>query len=695
MPVWDRPVELGVTRQSGTDSAAAFAELERGVHAALETYSNVHRGTGHHSIVSTLLFEQAREVVLEYLDLDDKYVVVFCTPWRSEALKAQLKPETYHVVSSQEIGLPLGLRALAVERRALPKGVPVQTGGDAVELVARHYIVWADAPHKHEAGTPSIINVVAFAKALKVMQHLGSDGHMSQDARGATASAAATATEILHDDELLGVSGRELLLELRKTLVGRDLPVPIAEGEGPYINLDNGASTPTFYPIWEVVRQTWRQSEAVQHEIVRQAREICAQFLGASLAEYEIIFACNTTEALNVAAQSLGREREGAAELVVLNTWLEHHSNELPWRYVPGVSLVRLSVDHEGFIDLGELERLLREYNQECAHGAKRVRIVAVSGASNVLGSFNDLLTIGRIVHKYGARFLVDGAQLVAHRKVEMAKQGIDYLAFSGHKIYAPFGSGALVARKGLFNFDPAERVKIESSGEENVIGIAAIGKAMLLLQRVGMDVIEDEERALTQRALQGLAGIPGISVYGLRDPLSPRFQDRGGIIVFELNSVPHNLAAKELGEQRGIGVRSGCFCAHSVVRDLIGIHPIRTLIGAVGLILAPEFFRLILPGLVRVSFGLENDEGDVDALIQVLNKMASAPRSRSNRIIASTHNGTPRLPHTCVQNRMRDYAAACATRVYSFVQPDFGNVRADIAIRFERGQGSFCQRQG
>jgi hypothetical protein len=117
-------------------------------------------------------------------------------------------------------------------------------------------------------------------------------------------------------------------------------------------------------------------------------------------------------------------------------------------------------------------------------------------------------------------------------------------------------------------------------------------------------------------------------------------------------------------------------------------IHPIRTLIGAVGLILAPEFFRLILPGLVRVSFGLENDERDVDALIQVLDKIASAPRSRSNRIIASTHNGTPRLPHTCVQDRMRDYAAACATRVYSFAQPDFGDVGADIAIRFERMQG-------
>ena len=106
-----------------------FAELERGVHTALETYANVHRGSGHNSVASTRLYEQAGDIVLEYLGLArDKYVVVFCTPRRAELLKAQLASGSYRSVSSQEIGLPLGLRALAVDRKALPAGAPFQTG---------------------------------------------------------------------------------------------------------------------------------------------------------------------------------------------------------------------------------------------------------------------------------------------------------------------------------------------------------------------------------------------------------------------------------------------------------------------------------------------------------------------------------------------------------------------------------------
>ena len=147
---------------------------------------------------------------------------------------------------------------------------------------------------------------------------------------------------------------------------------------------------------------------------------------------------------------------------------------------------------------------------------------MAVSGASNVLGVFNDLAEIGRIVHRYGARLLVDAAQLVAHRKVEMEACGIDYLAFSAHKVYAPFGTGVLVVRKGLLSFSPAELELIRSSGEENVGGIAALGKALVLLQRIGLDVIQEEEQALTGRALRGLAQIPGLKIYGIKDPDSP-----------------------------------------------------------------------------------------------------------------------------------------------------------------------------
>jgi selenocysteine lyase/cysteine desulfurase len=137
------------------------------------------------------------------------------------------------------------------------------------------------------------------------------------------------------------------------------------------------------------------------------------------LESYEVIFTSNTTEAINLAAESLQKESEQDLQPVVVNTFLEHNSNELPWRRIPGVSLIRLPVDEEGFIDLNELEALLRAYNQEGQHGKKRVKLVAVSGASNVLGVFNDLTQISRIVHRYGARLLVDAAQLVAHRKVE------------------------------------------------------------------------------------------------------------------------------------------------------------------------------------------------------------------------------------------------------------------------------------
>ena len=136
--------------------------------------------------------------------------------------------------------------------------------------------------------------------------------------------------------------------ELRQTLIGRGVRVPTVEGARPFINLDNAASTPTFTPIWDAVCQTWRQPRQVQDEIVQEVKSICAEVLGAPLAAYDVIFTSNTTEAINLVAESLGNESEPDIEPVVLNTLLEHNSNELPWRTIPGVSLIRLPVDAEG-----------------------------------------------------------------------------------------------------------------------------------------------------------------------------------------------------------------------------------------------------------------------------------------------------------------------------------------------------------
>ena len=615
---WERSASLK------DDTTEFYSVLERGVHAALETYSNVHRGSGHNSTVTTLLFEQARDIVLEYLGLKKgKYVVIFCTPERAAVLAAQLKPGSYQGISSQDIGLPLGVRALAVERKALPEGAPFQAGGGTTRMVSHGWVIWGKAPDRFEAGTPAIINIIAFARALRMIRNSGNEIFKDR------AIGKLSASEILYHDNLDQYSGREMLGELRQTLIGRNVIVPTAEGDRTFVNLDNGASTPTYTPVWNAVCQAWRQPRQVQQEIIHEVSSICAGFLGAPPAAYDVIYTSNTTEAINLAAESLSAEPAAGIEPVVLNTLLEHNSNDLPWRMVPGFSLVRLLVDAEGFIDLNELDEILCAYNQDNQHGNKRIRLVAVSGASNVLGTYNNLEEISRIVHRYGARLLVDAAQLVAHRKVDMDGCGIDYLAFSAHKVYAPFGSGVLVVRKGLLNFNPARLELIRSSGEENVIGIAALGKAIVLLQRIGLDLVREEEQALTGRALQGMAEIPGLSIYGLKDPGSPGFARKGGVIGFTLKKMFSNVVADKLAGQGGIGIRYGCHCSHILVKHLLHVSPF---LERFQRLIATLFHRVNFPGIARVSIGLENTAEDIDKLIQALGQIARQPRAVPNK---------------------------------------------------------------
>ncbi len=643
------------------DNHRSFEELERGVEAALETYANVHRGTGHCSMVSTALYEHARDVVLEYLGLEKReYVVVFCTGRISDQLEAQLNYENYHLISSRDFGLPLGLRALAIRKKALPKGLPLQTGGDVVKMVSPNSVIWADAPHRFEAGTPSIINAISFARALKVKQQfeMGCLEKREDDIL--------SASQILYRDGLSGYSGMQLLTELRKTLIGHDLHVPTAEGEKAVVNFDNGASTPTFSPIWKTVCQTWRQSEKVHLDIVREVKKILAGFVGACLSTYDTLFTCNTTEALNIAARLIQDEYKDDSELVILNTLLEHNSNELPWRYIPGASLIKTPVDDKGFVNLSELEWLLQKYNRDAVFGKKRIRIVAISGASNALGTINDIRAISGIAHKYGARILVDAAQLIAHHKIDMEASGIDYLAFSGHKAYAPFGSGALIVRKEYLHLNSFELKKLKASGEENVVGIAALGKAMTLLQRVGMDVIRNKEKALERRLLDGLSNIQDIEVFGINDANSKQFDQKGGVVSFSFKGTPHNLAAKELAEYGGIGVRNGCFCAHLLVKHLLKIHPARAFSANISLVVLPVLTSYLLPGIVRVSFGLENTDSEVDRLIKVLERINNTPRSIMNRLLAFTSNGTPFLDRTDVQKQMEAFLDTRMKKVYS-----------------------------
>jgi selenocysteine lyase/cysteine desulfurase len=592
-----------------------LAEIECAVLAALTTYSNVHRGSGHHSLVTTQLYERARAIVLQHLSLSAKeYCAIFCTPRWSRRLMAQLPPESFRCISSDELGLPLGIRALAVRRAALPKGAPFQTGGGTARLIGPDWAIWANLPDRFEAGTPPIINVIALALGLQSLH--GEPGRPMPEIT--------SPAEVSSGD----LAGPALLARLRETLIGRDAMVPTCVGERAFVNLDNAASTPTFVPIWEEVRRAWRASAQERSVIIDRARQRCVDVLGTTLSAHKVLFTSNTTEAINLVAESLGKENRTEVEPVVLNSLLEHNSNELPWRAVQGCTLVRLPIDVEGFIDLGQLEGLLRDYNQVRRYGRKRIELVAVSGASNVLGTYNDIGAIGRIVHQYGARLLVDGAQWVAHRKVDIQEAGIDYFAFSGHKVYAPFGTGVLLARKGMLTFTEVERDEIRASGEENVGGIAALAKALGLLQQIGFETIQAEERKLTERALSGLAHVSGVRVHGITSSASANFARKGGVVAFDLKAKLAGTVARRLVEH-GIGVRYGCHCAHLTIKRVLRVPPWAERLQHLMARVIPRFSP---PGVVRISFGLQTTEADVDAFLQVMGALAKSSTERSYR---------------------------------------------------------------
>jgi selenocysteine lyase/cysteine desulfurase len=609
---------LKVEQNSSTNNGitGALEELETSILGALTNYSNVHRGSGQLSLVSTFLYEEARKIVLEHLHLSaKKYQVIFCSPLRAIDFIDQLKPGTYHILSSVEIGLPIGVRAVAVLKKSLPVGRPLQPGGGAARLIAPQWVVWASAPDKFEAGTPAIINIIAFVKALQIIQKYG-EAVFSTFVRKVD-------PESILEDELLSFKARELLDRLRETLIGYDVKVPSRDGLRRYINLDNAASTRTFHPVFNAFLQALQLKEEHNISVTGRVREICCEFLNAPSQEYDVIFTSNATEAINLAAENLRKASGGKSNQLVLNTILEHSSNDLPWRDNSDSGTIRLTVDHEGFIDLAELDKVLFEYNHSIVHGDARISIVAISGASNVLGTCNDVARISSVVHKYGALLLVDAAQLIAHRRIDVAGSGIDFLAFSGHKVYAPFGAGALVAGKQLLKISPEKMKKIRNAGEENFAGIAALGKSLILLQRIGMELINEEEQALTNHALTGLASIEGLKIFGIDKPDSDK--NRTGVIPFFIKSVWPDKVSRELAA-RGIGVRYGCHCAHMLVKHLLKVPPS---LQKLQHFIAVAFPRMKFPGVVRISFGIENSMEDVDILIRELKEIVAGRKEK------------------------------------------------------------------
>ena len=593
--------------------------LGKSLITALEHYSNVHRGSGQAAIVSTRLYERSREIILDYFGFDRrKYALIFCSTRRAGMLKSQISPKDYMEISSGDVGLPLGIVAIALKKKALPKGIPFESGGGTTRLISKNWVLWSKPPDKFEAGTPATIPAIALARVLQLKKQglVFTPVNREDNEPGEK-------DFILND--IPDASGKVLLKKLTGERIGKNLEIPTSQGNKPYINLDNAASTPTFSPVWEAFKRALSLPPNAHGDVIREAKTICHDFLDAPEENYHLVFTSNTTEAINIAAGSLKKEAAHDSESVVLVTLLEHSSNDLPWRYAAGLPVIHLDVDEDGFIDLQQLENTLTDYNQKKMHGNKRIRLMAVCGASNVLGSYNDIEQISSIVHRYGAELLVDAAQMAGHRNISMQKYNIDYLALSGHKVYAPFGSSLLMAKKGMLRYEDHETDKIKRSGEENVAGIAALGKALSLLQRIGMDVIEQEERELTVYTLDKMRPVPRMKIFGIHQADSPRFAQKGGVIPFDLKGVLPGKVAYQLALQGGIGVRYGCHCAHILVKHMHGVSPFIEKFQRLILRLFP---KLNLPGVVRVSLGIYNTKSDIDSLAAVLTEMANRPKS-------------------------------------------------------------------
>ena len=419
----------------------------------------------------------------------------------------------------------------------------------------------------------------------------------------------------------------------RNLIVGSDSFVRLENGKSVnYINFDNAATTPPFKsviseivdfsPTYSSVHRGTGYKSIVSSRVYDDGREIVLDFVGGDKDYHTVVFLKNTTECINKLSYRL---KDTLKDKIVLSTYMEHHSNLLPWKYRYATDYVE--VDAIGRLCLEDLEFKLKMYNG-------KIGLVAVTGASNVTGYINPIYTIARICHKYGAKILVDGAQLIPHNSFDMksidSTEHIDYLVFSGHKMYAPFGTGALVAPKEIFQEGYSEQIgggtvkyvsmkdtvwadppEKEEAGTPNLMGIVALSTSIKILQNLGMSKIEEYERDLTRYALSLMKDIPNLILYDDKN-----IEEKVSIISFNMSGLEHNELATILAREGGIAVRNGCFCAQPYVQKLLKISDDEM-----------ERYRsdesLPRPGLVRVSFGLYNDYNEIYLLGYMLKEIS------------------------------------------------------------------------
>lgn len=425
----------------------------------------------------------------------------------------------------------------------------------------------------------------------------------------------------------------------REHFAGVDLPVPVMGGRTVTgINFDNAASTPpltrvrdtvtSFSDVYSSVHRGTGYKSRTSTEAYEHAREQVARFLGIDAETQVAIFVKGTTDALNRIAAEQAR-LDGRHVLV---TEMEHHADLLPWRHRSGHVMVGLT--DSGHLDLDAIERALVD-----ADGA--IGLVAVCGASNVTGFVSPIHEVAELAHRHGARISVDAAQLAPHHRIDVrpaADPGhLDFVSLSGHKMYAPYGAGVLVAPRDFFAGAPevmgggaisivtwddtvwADLPDREEAGSPNVIGAIALGVAIETLVELGFDDMLEYEHRLGRQLVEGLEAIAGVHVLGGAEPFTSH--GRLALASFVVDDLHHGLVAAALSHEWGIAVRHGCFCANPYVFHLL--HMDKDAVNEVEHEVTAGR-RRALPGAVRASLAPYNTPDEVGRFLDAVRHVAA-----------------------------------------------------------------------
>lgn len=425
-------------------------------------------------------------------------------------------------------------------------------------------------------------------------------------------------------------------------VMGTDAVITLKNGKKTrVILLNNAATTPPFESTLDTVCEFLKTYGAlhrgagphanITYQKAERALGTLKKFLNTS-DDHALLFTHNTSAAINFLIRLLRLDKDD----VILTSTIEHTSNNLPWVYNSPSQTVYVKSTVDGALDYDDLEAKVKE------HG-KHLKLIALTGASNLTGYIPDIARVSKLAHAHGALLFVDAAQYAPHRPIDMQGDGIDALAFSAHKVYAPFGLGVLAVPRHILDTAPvdpgggsidmisangvvwAPPVTRHQTGTWNVTGIIAAAASCQTLMDTGWDAIINHERELVAYAAHQLDTVPGIRLY-VRPDVYVR-QDRIGTFTFNLAGYHHALVSAILENEHGIETRAGTICNHRLVHGWSDIDDatqkdIESRI--------EQGDRLASYGIVRASICIHNTKADIDVLVAALKSIiAHGPQLR------------------------------------------------------------------